>query len=228
MGSEMTKREGGGSLPADLGAQLHDIVEAARAGFEDEDLDPIDDVFADEPQDPGLDVDLVQACELLDPYTRHAEAGASDAWLAAQTQLALSVIISWRRHRGISRRSYEREHGLSRRRLGALDLFRDDRPEDFGIQPAEASPVLGQWRPPDIMLRQTLDYDLLAQYLHFLAAEAPATPVQLAQAFGFRVHDVEMAIELWRRRITEHGELCKTCGTPCVGKYCSARCRRKK
>lgn len=228
LGYGMTKREGGGSLPQELSQSLAAIVAEAKATVDsEEDLSGPEDGVENSSVHRGRRVDMEEACELLDPYIRHAEAGASDRWLAVQTQLPQTTVASWRRHRGVDRRSYEREHGLARSRLGALDLFRDDDSEDFGIQLAEASPVLGQWRPPDIMLRQPLDYDSLARFLHFLNAELPASPAQLATAFGFQKQDIEMAIELHRRRLQEIGRLCKRCGVPTEDKYCSARCARR-
>lgn len=221
----MTRREGGGSLPAELSARLSSIVEDMKAG-----VDP--DSYDAEPEKPsidqGLKVDLEAACDILDPYARHAEAGASDRWLSVQTGVPESTILRWRRHRGVNRRSYEQQHGIARERMGALDLFRDDSGDDFGIQFTEASPALGQWRPPDIVLRQLLDYDQLARFLHFLHNEVPVTAAALAKAFGLTAHDVEIAIELHGRRLMETGQLCPTCGTPGVEKYCSARCQRRR
>lgn len=165
----------------------------------------------------------VSSFALLDEYLEEAKTGAPDEWLARATNVALTTVLEWRRERGIRR---EKEHKAVEGVFWAVDMFGDR--EDSYLHRAETSPIAGRWEPPEFVLRRPLRYAELCRHLHYLTTRLGTGSQLLAEAFGFKETDIDLAVEIWDAHLRKKGAPCATCERltdPIYGAYCSNACR---
>lgn len=202
------------SLPGDLRARLKQITEG------------IENKQAPKEPKPARPKSKAQSFKDLDMFLEEARAGMPDEALCRAAGVSMTSVLEWRRAREIRRT----KSGHDRKReieVWALDPFGDWTPEVQEIDPE--SSLNAQWDIPTYVLRNPLNYDLLARSLYFLHVEQGTSAEALAKAFGLRERDVENAILVETAHLNKNGIPCKTCGRPCdpaYGKRCSTRCKK--
>jgi hypothetical protein len=209
------------SLPGDIKARLSSIVDAAERQASAPRV--VDNGTEAEKPRPTRPKTREESFKDLDAWLEEANAGMPDENLARAANVSMTAVLEWRRARGV-----KRLRGHLRRRekeLWAVDAFGDHYDAELH---AVSSTLRGMWDLPEYMLRQPLNYDLLCRYLYFLHIELGCTPDALAEAFGIKERDVEMAIAVEVSHLSRVSVPCKTCGQstdPAYGPYCSERCK---
>lgn len=161
----------------------------------------------------------------LDGFLEEAQAGMPDPALARAANVSETVVLLWRKARGI-----KRKRGHARRKemeAYAVDAFGDGYVPDIHAMRSE---LKGVWDLPEFLLRVPLDYDQLTRHLYFLHVEMGSPIDTLAKAFGFRERDVEMAIAVELAHLERVSIACVICTKPtdpAYGKTCSVRCQHE-
>jgi len=133
--------------------------------------------------------------ELLAAYIEDAEAGVTDAAIAKKTTLSRHQVKRWRGRHGITR-TPGRPTSWKRASLMAIEMF--GRTRSPTVMPI-ASPVNGEWAPPEYLLRYPLRFDHFAELVMNLV-EAGFAPIKIASGLGVRDRDVADAARLWAAR----------------------------
>ena len=209
-----------GSVRARLGSIVADAEELAKDKRKIKDL--VEEKASKKPR-PSRPKTQEESFRDLDAFREEADAGMPDESLARAANVSITVVLIWRKARGIKRKK-----GYLRRReieMYAVDSFGDGYTSEIqGI----SSELKGLWELPEYVLRLPLKYDELTRQLYFLHTELGSTVDLLASAFGLRPRDVEMAIAVEVAHLERVSAPCVICQRPCdpaYGKACSARCR---
>lgn len=215
------------SLPGDLKSRLSSIVDAAERQARDAGLrEALRTKPRREPKPkPTRPKTKEESFKDLDAWLEEATAGMPDELLARSANVSMTAVLEWRRVRGIKRiRGHLRRQ---EKQVWAVDAFGDH--YDSPLHSA-TSQHLGMWDLPEYILRKPLNYDLLSRFLHFLHTELGAEPDALAEAFGIKERDVELALAVETAHLSRISIPCLVCSKPTdptYGKYCSTRCKEQ-
>ena len=83
------------------------------------------------------------------------------------------------------------------------------------------------WTEPRFVIREPLDFTQFARACFALEVVVGFSRAEVTRALGVRVHDVERALALWRRHLSDQGTKCLGCDALLdarFGAFCSRRC----
>ena len=218
------------TLPGDVRAKLSSIAAQAEVNAATH-LDPqrrLQEAARAKPARPprpAKSLSLEESTRRLDEFLDEARAGMPDDALARAAGVSRTSVLEWRKLRGVARKK-----GHARRRemeVWAADAFGDGYAPDVHAVDSE---LRGQWDLPEFLLRQPLRYDLLSRMVHQLVVLGGATCDSIARAFGLRVRDVELALEVENAHLARVSASCVVCGRavdPAYGQTCSTLCQER-
>lgn len=129
----------------------------------------------------------------LSPYAPDAKAGVSDKVLARRTELSVGQVRAWRRRQGI-----RHEPGRPTGEVGRWYLSRSLVGATPGPVPHAVSPVGGDWRLPEYVLREPLDFNLFARAVSLLVEQF--TTEEISKAIGIAERDIYNVVVLYAAR----------------------------
>jgi transcriptional regulator with XRE-family HTH domain len=209
------------------------------------DMDDLDEIVRNAengtregPQKPPTKVDaevaprrsFKEAFEVLDQMAEEAKGGMSTEQLADRAKVSRVAVREWRK----SRRIPEPSPAAEAERARALRLSQAD---DWTVlqyvreRVDEAAIEDGSWEPVEFVLRRPIDYTEFTRHVFFLHTRMGSSVEMLAEAFGVRVKDIELAVGVERHHLTKVGVPCSGCThvvDPRYGKYCSYTCKAKR
>lgn len=139
----------------------------------------------------------------------------TDDELAARADVTVRQVQLWKKKRGLTDKSALQES------IGALRGLADYEPK------THLTAEHLNWDTPTFVLRVPLDYTQYARACFTLQTTASFTTKQIAHATGTKTHDVELALEAWRRHLTARGKRCLGCATLLdhrFTEFCSRTC----
>jgi hypothetical protein len=152
--------------------------------------------------------------QVLDQFLAEARMGATNEWLAQKTGVSLRFIEHWRRRRDLPLNQPETLSAL----IGLIAAY--------DPQQHRTSTDL-DWETPAFLLRQPIQYTMFAKTVFDLTTLTELGPELLSQALGVRTKDIEHAVMLWRRHLSQSGRKCLGCDAlvdPRFGAFCSRSC----
>lgn len=133
------------------------------------------------------------AFERLEAYTREAQAGAPDTFLAKKADVSVFMVREWRNKFGLRRQRGKRRSVEEHRQFASTVM--GHRPPDV-LMRADASPLDGRWEVPEFVLRGVVDYPGHVQQIHYLHRKGGFSPEAIAKAHGYTQKTVDQAIAL--------------------------------
>lgn len=158
--------------------------------------------------------------------------GVSDRDISLQTGVPERTVAEYRKSVGIRHKRGRKYRGQDAHPLhgDALGLLLDKDARDLLTLVESGRGPSSSWRPPQLIYRGKLNYDLLAFCLYRLNRDIGVSPVNLSRAFGVELDDVLAAIEAYESYYPQVKKQCPVCRTgfidPFLESGCTERCRR--
>jgi len=164
----------------------------------------------------------------LDDFKEEAERGLSDRELAQLAGVSPSAVTRWRYRRGIRRPGGHlgaQQHATAT----AMVLFGDAEELTDVRQRARSSATHGEWKPPEYVVREGVNYDRLLKHIYLAHHTLGLAVKDIADAHGYTVSTVRQALQLYTGYLKQNGKPCLSCHRVIDAaegaNYCSESCR---